>query len=236
MLYRVRANLVAMLGACVVALVAPLLPAAEAPVAIPAAAVDNSRAQGALQTAVVAGGCFWGVQGVFQHLNGVRQVLAGYAGGDKATAQYEAVSGGRTGHAESVQIVFDPQLVTYGQILHVFFSVAHDPTQLNRQGPDSGTQYRSAIFYADEQQKKIAEAYIAQLDSTGAYPRPIVTRLESLQGFYTAEGYHQDFLLKNPTYPYIVINDLPKVRNFQRVIPELYAANAITVGKDRPTR
>jgi peptide-methionine (S)-S-oxide reductase len=220
-----RAMIVAMLG--VVLSMAAC--AAEAPVVIPAATVDNTMAAGPLQTAVVSGGCFWGVQGVFEHLNGVKRVLSGYAGGEKKTAEYETVSTGQTGHAESVQITFDPAKVSYGQILQVFFSVAHDPTQLNRQGPDSGTQYRSSIFYADESQKKIAEAYIAQLNKAGAYPRPIVTRVDPLKGFYAAEGYHQDYLLKNPSSAYIVFNDLPKIRNFQKTLPALYQGKPVTV-------
>jgi peptide-methionine (S)-S-oxide reductase len=204
--------------------------AAERPVQIPPPAVDSPKAAGTPQTAVLAGGCFWGVQAVFQHMNGVQRALSGYAGGDRATAEYETVSGGRTGHAEAVQITFDPNVVSYGEILRVFFSVAHDPTQLNRQGPDTGTQYRSAIFYADDKQKEIATAYIAQLDKTGKFGRPIVTRVDPLRGFYAAEDYHQDYLLKHPTQPYIVINDMPKVRNFQQTLPELYRAKAVTVG------
>jgi peptide-methionine (S)-S-oxide reductase len=204
--------------------------ATERPIEIPPPVVDSPKAAGAPQTIVVAGGCFWGVQAVFQHLNGVQRAVSGYAGGDRATAEYEIVSGGRTGHAESVQITFDPNVVSYGEILRVFFSVAHDPTQLNRQGPDTGTQYRSAIFYTDDKQKEIATAYIAQLDKTGKFGRPIVTRVDSLRGFYAAEDYHQDYLLKHPTQPYIVINDLPKVRNFQQTLPELYRAKVVTVG------
>ena len=201
----------------------------EAAVKIPAPAFDQPAAPGKLQTAVVAGGCFWGVQGVYQHLKGVKSVLSGYAGGDGSRADYESVSAGDSGHAESVQIVYDPAQVTYGQILHVFFSVAHDPTQLNRQGPDTGTQYRSAIFYTSDEQKKIAEGYIAQLDKTGAYPRRIVTRVDALKRFYEAESYHQDYLLNHPTNPYIVINDLPKVRNFEHTLPALYVAKPVTV-------
>jgi peptide-methionine (S)-S-oxide reductase len=226
----------AALGACCIMLIVwgvagqLAASAAERPVEIPPPAVNNPKAAGPMQTAVLAGGCFWGVQAVFQHLNGVQQALSGYAGGDRSTAQYEVVSGGRTGHAESVQVTFDPNVVTYGEILQVFFSVAHDPTQLNRQGPDSGTQYRSAIFYADEKQKQIATAYIAQLDQAGMFGKPLVTRVDALKGFYAAEGYHQDYLLKHPTQPYIVFNDLPKVRNFQRTLPDLYRAKAVTVG------
>ncbi|HVY56233.1 MAG TPA: peptide-methionine (S)-S-oxide reductase MsrA [Xanthobacteraceae bacterium] len=203
--------------------------AAEPAVPIPAPALDNEKSAGPLQTAVLAGGCFWGTQGVFEHLRGVRRVVSGYAGGEKDTAQYETVSTGRTGHAESVQITFDPQQVSYGEILQVFFSVAHDPTQLNRQGPDVGTQYRSAIFFADDTQRKIAAAYIAQLQQSGAFRRPIVTRLEPLRGFYPAEGYHQDFLLRNPSDPYIVFNDLPKIRNFEKTLPALYVPTPVTV-------
>ena len=220
----------AILGALLCATLTPtLVVAAEAPVAIPAAGYDVPKAPGPLQTAVLSGGCFWGVQGVFEHLIGVRQVLSGYAGGAKNTASYEVVSSGSTGHAESVQITYDPQQVTYGQILQVYFSVAHNPTQLNRQGPDVGTQYRSAIFYANEEQKKVAAAYIAQLAKTAVFGAPIVTQLTPLQGFYPAEGYHQDYLLLNPTNPYIVYNDLPKIRNFQRLLPVLYQPKAVTV-------
>jgi peptide-methionine (S)-S-oxide reductase len=206
-----------------------LAAAAERPVAIPAPSMDNPKVAGPPQTAVLAGGCFWGVQAVFQHLNGVRRALSGYAGGDRATAEYEIVSSGRTGHAESVQVTFDPNVVSYGEILQVFFSVVHDPTQLNRQGPDTGTQYRSAIFYADARQKEIATAYIAQLDQTGKFGKRIVTRVDPLQGFYAAEDYHQDFLVKHPNHPYIVFNDLPKVRNFERTLPKLYRAEAVTL-------
>jgi peptide-methionine (S)-S-oxide reductase len=223
-----RGLLAALLGICGVLSLAPAL-AAEQPVAIPAPALDNPRAAGAEQKAVLAGGCFWGVQGVFEHLSGVRRVVSGYSGGEKRTAEYETVSGGDTGHAESVEITFDPKEVSYGEILQVFFSVAHDPTQLNRQGPDSGTQYRSSIFFADETQKKIAAAYIAQLDKAHLYRSAIVTRVDPLKGFYPAEDYHQDFLIKNPTYPYIVYNDLPKIRNFQKTLPALYSGKPVTV-------
>src|SRR5580692_2885658 len=200
---------------------------AESPVVVPPPAVDNPRAPGGLQTAVLAGGCFCGVQGVFEHVRGVKKVWAGYAGGEKSTAQYETVSGGTTGHAESVKITFDPAAISYGQILQIAFSVVHDPTQLNRQGPDSGTQYRSAIFYADDTQKRIAEAYIRQLDQAHAFARPIVTRVDPLKGFYPAEDYHQDYLIHNPTQPYIAINDLPKIDNFRRTFPELYSGQPI---------
>jgi peptide-methionine (S)-S-oxide reductase len=203
--------------------------AAEEAFIIPAPAIDNAKAAGADQKAVLSGGCFWGVQGVFEHLTGVKRVVSGYSGGEKRTAEYEVVSSGSTGHAESVEITFDPNEVTYGEILHVFFSVAHDPTQLNRQGPDTGTQYRSAIFYGNEQQKKIATAYIAQLDKAKVYHSTIVTRVDPLKGFYPAEDYHQDFLIKNPNYPYIVYNDLPKIRNFQKVLPTLYQGKPVMV-------
>jgi peptide-methionine (S)-S-oxide reductase len=204
---------------------------AESAVVIPAPATDSAKAAGPAQTAVLAGGCFWGVQGVYQHLRGVRQVLSGYAGGDKGSADYEAVSSGRTTHAESVQITYDPAQVTYGEILQVFFSVVHDPTQLNRQGPDHGPQYRSAIFFANDEQKNIAQAYIAQLDQAKLYRGSIVTRVDPLKGFYAAEDYHQDYLINNPRNPYIVINDLPKVQNFARTFPELYRPQAVTVAK-----
>src|ERR1700761_3636682 len=197
--------------------------AAEPPVVIAPPALDNPKASGPMQTAVLAGGCFWGVQGVFEHARGVKKVLAGYAGGEKSSAQYEAVSSGATGHAESVQITFDPAAISYGQILQIAFSVVHDPTQLNRQTPDVGTQYRSAIFYADDSQKKIATAYISQLDNAHSFARPIVTRVDPLKGFYPAEDYHQDYLIHNPTQPYIAFYDIPKIENFRRTFPELYS-------------
>jgi peptide-methionine (S)-S-oxide reductase len=182
-----------------------------------------------LQTAVLAGGCFWGTQGVFEHVKGVRQVLAGYSGGAKATAHYEMVGTGTTGHAESIQITFDPAVVSYADILQVFFSVAHDPTELNRQGPDTGSQYRSEIFFADESQQKTAQAYIAQLEQAHVFRHPIVTRVDPLKGFYPAEGYHQDFLVRNPTYPYIVYEDLPKIANLKRELPQIYVDQPVLV-------
>lgn len=200
---------------------------AEAPVIIAPPAVDNPKAAGPVQTAVLAGGCFWGVQGVFEHVRGVKKVVAGYAGGDRSTAQYETVSSGGTGHAESVKITFDPAAISYGQILQIAFSVVHDPTQLNRQGPDVGTQYRSAIFYADDNQKRIAQAYISQLDQAHAFARPIATRVDPLTGFYAAEDYHQDYLIHNPTQPYIAMYDLPKIENFRRTFPELYSGSPV---------
>jgi peptide-methionine (S)-S-oxide reductase len=200
---------------------------AEPPVILAAPAVDNPKAAGPSQTAVLAGGCFWGVQGVYEHVRGVQKVIAGYAGGERNTAQYETVSSGTTGHAESVRITFDPAQISYGQILQIAFSVVHDPTQLNRQGPDVGTQYRSAIFYADDSQKRIAQAYIAQLDQAHVFNRPIVTKLELLHGFYPAEGYHQDYLVHNPNQPYIAYYDLPKIENFHKTFPELYSGQPV---------
>ena len=166
---------------------------------------------------------------MFEHARGVKKVLAGYAGGERSTAQYDAVSTGSTGHAESVQITFDPAQITYGQLLQIAFSVVYDPTLLNRQGPDVGSQYRSVIFYADADQKRIAEAYIAQLDKAHAFARPIVTRVDPLKGFYAAEGYHQDYLFHNPSAAYIAVNDLPKIENFRRALPELYSGNPVLV-------
>jgi peptide-methionine (S)-S-oxide reductase len=176
------------------------------------------------QVAVLAGGCFWGIEAVFEHVKGVTDVKSGYAGGSAATARYEKVSTGQTGHAESVQITYDPSKVSYGQLLKVFFSVAHDPTELNRQGPDTGTQYRSAIFYSTEEQKRIAQAYIDQLNKAKVFPRPIVTQVGSLDAFHEAEDYHQDYLAHHPDEPYIVINDLPKVENLKKQLPALYKA------------
>jgi peptide-methionine (S)-S-oxide reductase len=171
---------------------------------------------------VLSGGCFWGIQAVFEHVKGVSSVTAGYSGGQASTAQYETVSTGRTGHAESVRIVYDPSQVSYGQLLKVFFSVAHDPTELNRQGPDEGTQYRSAIFYANEDQRRIAQAYVDQLNRAKAFPRTIVTEIVALQAFYPAEAYHQDYAEHHPNEPYIAINDLPKLEHLKQTLPELY--------------
>jgi peptide-methionine (S)-S-oxide reductase len=199
---------------------APAL-AAEDAVIVPAPAVDVRTASG-IQTAVLAGGCFWGVQGVFQHTAGVVNAVSGYAGGSKATADYNMVSTGTTGHAESVEIKYDPGKISYGKILQIFFSVVHDPTQLNRQGPDSGTQYRSAIFTTSDEQKKVADAYIAQLNAAKVYRKPIVTKVGPLEGFYAAEAYHQDYLTLHPTQPYIAYNDIPKVENLKKVFAENY--------------
>jgi peptide-methionine (S)-S-oxide reductase len=203
--------------------------ASESAVSLPAAVSDVPKQAGPLQTAVLAGGCFWGVQGVFEHVKGVRRVLSGYSGGEQSTAEYQIVGSGRTGHAESVQIVFDPKEVSFGEILRVFFSVAHDPTQLNRQGPDWGSQYRSVIFYANDAQRKIAEGYIAQLNDAKLFSKSIATRVDPLKRFYPAEDYHQDFLINNPHHPYIVFNDLPKIRNLQRIFPEIYTDAPVTV-------
>jgi len=200
---------------------------AEYAVALAPPALDNPHAEGAPQIAVIAGGCFWGVQGVFEHVRGVQKVVAGYAGGDKSTARYETVSTGRTGHAESVQITFDPAHISYGQLLQIAFSVVFDPTQLNRQGADWGTQYRSVFLYADETQKRIAEAYITQLDQSKVYSRAIVTRVDPLKGFYPAEDYHQDYLIRHPTESYIAMVDLPKVDNLKRSFPELYSGSPV---------
>jgi peptide-methionine (S)-S-oxide reductase len=200
--------------------------AEEAPRLLPKPEVDAQASGGGLETAVLAGGCFWGQQGVFEHVKGVRKVVAGYSGGEKATATYEQVSTERTGHAESVEITFDPKEVSYGQILRVFFSVAHDPTELDRQGPDSGPSYRSEIFFSGPAQEKIARAYVAQLSAAHAFAAPIVTRIEPLKAFYPAEAYHQDYLIHNPRQPYIVINDLPKIANLKRILPELYSETA----------
>lgn len=203
--------------------------AAEAPVVIAPPAFDIPKAGGAPQVAVLAGGCFWGVQGAFQHVRGVSKVLSGYTGGKASTARYDAIGSGRTGHAESVQVTFDPAVVSYGELLQIFFSVVHDPTQLNRQGPDSGTQYRSAIFYGSDAQKKVADAYIAQLDASKVFRKPIVTKVDPLNGFYAAESYHQDFLVNNPRHPYIVYHDLPKVANLKRIFPDRYSDQPVLV-------
>jgi peptide-methionine (S)-S-oxide reductase len=176
------------------------------------------------QTAVLAGGCFWGVEAVFEHVKGVSDVRSGYSGGSPATAQYQKVGTGETGHAESVRITYDPSQISYGQLLKVFFSVAHDPTELDRQGPDTGTQYRSAIFYSNEEQKRIAQAYIEQLNRAKVFARPIVTQVAALRSFNEAEGYHQDYLAQHPDEPYIVINDQPKVENLRKQLPGLYKA------------
>jgi peptide-methionine (S)-S-oxide reductase len=225
----------AALGAlAITAFVAAPLRAAEDAVVIPAPAMD-AQASGDIQTAVLAGGCFWGVQGVFQHTAGVVNAVSGYAGGNKATADYNTVSSGTTGHAESVQIKYDPKKISYGKILQIFFSVAHDPTQLNRQGPDSGTQYRSAIFTTSDEQKKVADAYIAQLNTAKVYRRPIVTKVGALEGFFPAEAYHQDYLTLHPSQPYIAYNDLPKIENLKKIFAENYIEKPTLVSSAKVT-
>jgi len=197
---------------------------------IPPPAVDEPAGTAGPEVAVVAGGCFWGVQGVFQHVDGVISAVSGYEGGAAATAHYDMTSQGDTGHAESVRITYDPSRISYGKILQIFFSVAHDPTELDRQGPDEGTQYRSAIFPLNGEQARIAKDYIAELDKAHAFGAPIVTSIEPGKTFYRAEDYHQDFLAKNPTYPYIVYNDLPKIENLKRLFPDLYRPDPVLVG------
>jgi peptide-methionine (S)-S-oxide reductase len=209
---------------------------AESPVVVPAPAVDLPPGQSTSAVAVLAGGCFWGVQGVYQHVNGVINAVSGYAGGDKRTAIYEVVSMGGTGHAESVQVTYDPRQISYGKLLQIFFSVVHDPTLLNRQGPDTGTQYRSAIFPLSEEQAGVAKAYIAQLNDAHLFKKTIATKIEPDRAFYPAEGYHQDFLERNPTYPYIAINDLPKIRDLKRLMPELYRATPVLVARAQSSK
>jgi peptide-methionine (S)-S-oxide reductase len=212
------------------ALATRIMPAAaQEGVALPPPAIDLPASQASSEVMVVAGGCFWGVQAVFQHVKGVNNALSGYAGGAKSTAIYEVTNSGTTGHAESVQITYDPGQITYAQLLQIFFSVAHDPTQLNRQGPDTGSQYRSTIFAANAEQAGVAKAYIAQLDQTRAFQRRIVTTIEIGRQFYTAEKEHQDFLVRNPAYPYIVHNDLPKLENLKRLFPARYRAQPVLV-------
>ncbi len=195
----------------------------DVPVAAPSPSADVAKAAApGKQSLVVAGGCFWGVQAVFQHVKGVTSATSGYAGGEAKTAEYEVVSTGESGHAESVKVVYDPSQITYGELLRVFFSVAHDPTELNRQGPDSGTQYRSVIFYGNDEQKRIAEAYIAQLDGAKIFSHKIVTQVVPLKGFYTAEAYHQNYATLHPDDPYIAFNDAPKVSNLKKEFPQLY--------------
>lgn len=228
-----RLSLLAATAALALGFAAPSRAAEEA-VVIPAPAMDAAPASG-IQTAVVAGGCFWGVQGVFQHTAGVVNAVSGYAGGSKATADYHTVSGGATGHAESVEIKYDPKKISYGKILQIFFSVVHDPTQLNRQGPDVGTQYRSAIFTTSDEQKKIADAYIAQLNDAHVFKKPIVTKVGPLEAFYAAEGYHQDYLTLHPTQPYIAYNDIPKVENLKKLFADTYIEKPTLVSASKAT-
>jgi peptide-methionine (S)-S-oxide reductase len=200
---------------------------------VPAPALEEpsgpSGRSGASEVAVLAGGCFWGVQGVFQHVKGVTSAVSGYAGGDQATAHYSMVGSGSTGHAESVRVIFDPRIISYGRILQIYFSVVHDPTELNRQGPDFGTQYRSAIFPTSLEQAKVADAYIAQLNQAKVFDARVVTKVEPNHTFYSAESYHQDFLARNPAYPYIAINDLPKIESLKRLFPDSYQADPVLV-------
>jgi peptide-methionine (S)-S-oxide reductase len=217
---------VVMQSALALAVAAPVAlfarPSAHRVVVPPAITIGSGPTAPGLQTLVVAGGCFWGIEAVFEHIKGVTDAVSGYAGGTKGTAEYETVSTGTTGHAESVKITYDPAKVSLEKLLQVFFSVAHDPTQLNRQGPDVGPQYRSAIFFASEEQARVARAYIDQLTKAKTFSKPIVTQVVKLEQFYPAEEYHQDFAEKNPTYPYIVYNDRPKVENLKREFPDLY--------------
>ncbi len=198
-------------------------------VVVPPPAADETPGGASSEVAVLAGGCFWGVQGVFQHVDGVTRAVSGYAGGEQKTADYESVSTGRTGHAESVRVTFDPRKISYGRLLQIFFSVAHDPTQLNRQGPDRGTQYRSAVFPADAEQARVAKAYIAQLTQARVFSGPVVTTIEPDRPFYPAEAYHQDYLTLNPNNPYIMMHDLPKIEYLKQAFPLLYRATPTLV-------
>ena len=205
--------------------------AKESAMVVPAPSSDLAAPPDpAPQTAVLAGGCFWGVQGVFQHVAGVKSAVSGYAGGNADTATYDQTSSGRTGHAESVRIVYDPRTISYGRLLQIYFSVAHDPTELNRQGPDRGTQYRSTIFPTDAEQTRVARSYIEQLNRANTFGKALATTVEPLKAFYPAEAYHQDFLSLNPRYPYIVFNDLPKIENLKRLFPAVYQAAPVLVG------
>jgi peptide-methionine (S)-S-oxide reductase len=202
---------------------------AESARTVPAPAVDLDAGQATSAVLVLAGGCFWGVQGVYQHVKGVTNAVSGYAGGDQRSADYDSVSNGRTGHAESVHVSYDPRQISYGRLLQIFFSVVHDPTQLNRQGPDTGTQYRSAIFPVNGEQANVARAYIAQLDQARVFKKAIVTKIELDRAFYPAEGYHQDYLTLNPHNPYIAFNDLPKIDDLKRLFPDVYRAEPALV-------
>jgi peptide-methionine (S)-S-oxide reductase len=219
-------------GLAALAAVALIWPtSAETAHEIPAPAADETAGATATRTVVLAGGCFWGVQGVFQHVDGVTSAVSGYAGGEKATAHYEMVGGGRTGHAESVKVTYDPRKVSLGKLLQVYFSVAHDPTELNRQGPDVGPQYRSTIFAMDDEQATLAQAYIDQLGAAKSFGGKIVTTIERDRPFYPAEGYHQDYLTLHPNQPYIVFNDLPKIENLKRLFPGIYRAEPALVSR-----
>lgn len=208
--------LIALVGAC------SLANARSKPVVLPDAKLDAPLASGKQQVAVFAGGCFWGVEAVFEHVKGVKNVVSGYSGGSAVTARYALIGTGKTGHAEAVRVVYDPKMISYGQLLNVYFSVAHDPTQLNRQAPDVGPQYRSQIFAASAEQQKIAKAYIAQLTAAKSFAAPIVTKVVPLDAFYPAEAYHQDYLRLHPNQPYIVYNDAPKLVHLKQLFPQLY--------------
>jgi peptide-methionine (S)-S-oxide reductase len=209
---------------------APLAVHAESAVTVPPPAVDETAQTGGLATTVLAGGCFWGIQAVYQHVKGVKNAVSGYAGGAQKDAHYQIVGSGRTGHAESVQVTFDPRQVSYGKILQIYFSVAHNPTELNRQGPDSGTQYRSEIFPQTEAQRKTAQAYIAQLDQAHVFKRPIVTKVDAAKAtFYPAEAYHQDYAVKHPWQPYIAFNDAPKVENLKKMFAGVWREKPVLV-------
>lgn len=217
-----------LLAAMLLPLAASPVLASSEPVVIPAPAVDAAPAEGP-QTIVLAGGCFWGVQAVYQHTDGVISAVSGYAGDSRETANYDLVSAGRTKHAEAVEITYDPKKISYGKILQVFYSVVHDPTTLNRQGPDKGAHYRSGLFFANDEQKKVAEAYIAQLDAAKVFPNKIVTKLEKLDGFYKAEEYHQDYATRHPLQPYILFNDRPKIENMKKFFTQLYREKPVLV-------
>jgi peptide-methionine (S)-S-oxide reductase len=209
---------------------------ADTPVVVPPPAFDLAPGASRSETVVFAGGCFWGVQGVFQHVAGVQSAVSGYAGGSEETASYERVGTGGTGHAEAVRIVFDPQVISYGQLLQIYFSVAHDPTQLNRQGPDFGPQYRSTVFASDEEQARIASAYIGQLTKADTFGKALVTTVETGRSFYPAEAGHQDYMLRNPRNPYIVVHDLPKLEQLKRLFPQVYRAEPALALKDGKLR
>ncbi|MSP01654.1 MAG: peptide-methionine (S)-S-oxide reductase [Acetobacteraceae bacterium] len=206
---------------------------AEAARVLPAPALDTAPGGATSQVAVFAGGCFWGVQGIFQHVNGVTSAVSGYAGGEKKTARYEIVSAGRSGHAEAVKVTFDPAKISYGQLLQIFFSVAHDPTELDRQGPDVGSQYRSAVFPVTGGQAHVAKAYIAQLDQARAFNAPIVTKIEPEMQFHPAEDYHQDYATRHPSNPYIMSYDLPKIQSLKLVFPLVWRATPVLVAASR---
>jgi peptide-methionine (S)-S-oxide reductase len=235
----VRGSMAGLLGVALAMTVVAAVPLpvpfarAEPARAVPPPAVDIPPGAPTAQVAVFAGGCFWGVQGVFQHVTGVTAAISGYAGGSRESARYELVGGGDSGHAEAVQVTFDPREVSYGALLQIFFSVAHDPTERNRQGPDVGPQYRSAIFPADATQAEVATAYIAQLNAAGAFAAPIATTIEPDRAFYPAEDYHQDYLTRHPDQPYIAINDLPKIAELKRLFPERYRGAPVLVSAAR---